>query len=185
MKTKTNMNLFYADQYRMMQELWKAIQTDNQIKDTRDRRNVIYRHSFAIAAVEMTTLPMAQIGGIINRDHTTVVHAMKNKEGNILYDKNFRNIYDTVSSVVAEAMSVYDETVSEYVRKKIKTANPKIDIERIIEENNKRWKAKIANSENKLQLLYRENEVLSKELKISNARVKSMNKELIRLKNLL
>jgi len=185
MKTKMNMSLFYADQYRMMSQLWKAIKEDNEVTDSRDRRNVIYRHSFAIAAVEMTTLPMAQIGGIINRDHTTVVHAMKNKEGNVLYDKNFRNIYDTISSMVSEAMSVYDETVSEYVRKKIRSSAPKLDIDRILKENDKRWSSRILDYKNKLNMLELENKALSKQLKISSERVKSLDKELARVKNLI
>jgi len=62
--------------------------------NSRQRRDVIYRHCFLHIIKRNTSLSLTSIGGLLGRDHATVLHACKNHEGNYKYDPDYIIVYD-------------------------------------------------------------------------------------------
>ena len=97
--------LLELSQHKICNNLWKDIKKNNDIPDTsRIRRHVIYRHSFVVAVRKYSTLSTTVIGGIIKKDHATVIHACKQHEGNYNYDINYKSVYYLIDEIVRDAL---------------------------------------------------------------------------------
>ena len=94
-------------QESVLQQLWKNIVKNYNITKTRHRRNVIFRHAFATAARANSDLSLKAVALIINKDHATVLHSMKQHEINYIYDDQYRNVYDNIAKTVTEQLSEY------------------------------------------------------------------------------
>jgi len=73
---------------------WNTHAQKYNIKNTRERINVIHKHSFFHIARNNTTLSLASIGGVLGKDHATVLHACRQHESNYKYDPSYRVVYD-------------------------------------------------------------------------------------------
>lgn len=92
------------EQYKVSEHLWLEIKLANELTESRERRNVIYRHAFSVAVRTLSKLTVQRIGKILGKDHATVIHAVKAHEGNYNYDPDYRNIYDKIHKRVAEVL---------------------------------------------------------------------------------
>lgn len=91
-----------------LENLWADIQQTYSIGESRDRYNVMYRHSIAVAMRVHGNISLTIIGKILKRNHATVIHAMKNHDGNYKYDKSYREIYLAIEKLVKDALDEYD-----------------------------------------------------------------------------
>jgi len=78
----------------MLAKWWNKHSEQYKIRNTRERRNIIHKHSFFTIARNSTTLSLASIGAILGKDHATVLHAWRNHESNYKYDPSYRMIFD-------------------------------------------------------------------------------------------
>lgn len=78
----------------MLAAFWDQQAEQYNVTNTRERTNIIHRHAFFTIARASTTLSLASIGGILGRDHATVLHACRNHEINYNYDPSYRIVYD-------------------------------------------------------------------------------------------
>ena len=94
-------------QETVLNELWKELVKKYKVTESRQRRNVIFRHAFATAARANSDLSLKAVSKIINKDHATVLHSMKQHEMNYIYDDEYRNVYDNIAQTVTEQLSEY------------------------------------------------------------------------------
>lgn len=92
------------EQYRIGEHLWLEIKLANEVSESRERRNVIYRHAFSVAMRTLSKLTVQRIGKILGKDHATVIHAVRAHEGNYNYDPDYRSIYERIHKRVSEAL---------------------------------------------------------------------------------
>ena len=173
------------DQQFMIRTLWKEIAKENKIQDNRKRENVIWRFAFLVASTETTALSLAAIGSIMDKDHSTVLHARKQHEQNFIYDKNYKQIYLMLLDEMQMLMDKYQQQVIEVISKRKipvtgdQTMNAILDVyERKIDMMKRNYTTQIAD----YQLKYIR---LEKEKNRQQARAERLNTECLRLKNLL
>ena len=73
---------------------------------TRTRELVFARHIYIKAAREFTDYPTIMIGAAINRDHSTVVHALSNMEFDFKYDKDLQTKYDQLAIILTNKLNI-------------------------------------------------------------------------------
>lgn len=172
--------------YRALQNFWKQYTKQQGYADNRRRPNIIIKHSFASACRIKTNLSLNQIASIIDKDHASVVHAMRNHKSNMQFLPTYAYVFEEISNGISHAV---DRQVDVYEANKLYTLNALR--ERLIETSQRlRLKIKeynqLRDTESKKPLrIQEENEVLKKYNKQLQERNKKLNKELQRLKNLL
>ena len=77
------------DQQLLIKSFWNKLSRKNFIIDNRERRNIIYKHSFFVSCRKLTSLSLKSIGSTINKDHATVLHALKINEINYQGKKHY------------------------------------------------------------------------------------------------
>jgi hypothetical protein len=168
-----------------VKQVWENAKAEFNIKPTRDRRNVIYRHAFSVACLDNTNLSMKVIGAITNRDHATVIHARKNHSWNLIHEKSYSQAYCFFSEILSKQSDEQDEVIQTLLRTTA-LPNPNKDI---VQRYTDIYEAKIKRIERKyeqeLETLRFEHKALSKALKTAQKRNEVLNKECLRLKNLL
>jgi len=173
------------DQEMLARNYWETLENSHNVGKTRHRRNVLYRHAFMVACREVSQLSLMSIGRILNKDHATVLHAIRSHEANYRFDNQYRSIYTEIHTCLGDLISENAEAVYEVVKKKALSINPDIFNDHMIVM----YKQKIEQQEKE----YKErNEVLQdtvKKLKRHNKqqqkRIDELNTECLRLKNLL
>lgn len=91
-------------------------------------------HRCAIANAARPFCTYGAIGGLFDKDHSTVVHYHKEHEGMLLYQPNYRVKYATAMEVVSDISDKYDIVPIKHVNKDY-VVNPRRridDIERVI-----------------------------------------------------
>lgn len=89
---------------REFKEFWTKYCQDMGVKDNRQRKNIIHKHAFLKIMKDVTTLSLADIGSILNKDHATVLHAAHNHETNYKFDINYRWTYHKILDQVQDFM---------------------------------------------------------------------------------
>lgn len=90
----------------------------NIAKNTREQAYINARIIYYKLCKDFTHHSSGKIGGIINRDHTTVLHSLKNFEYYILKDKYYNKLYTDLYNVLEpnfnnDHLSI-DETIENY-----------------------------------------------------------------------
>lgn len=93
---------------KVMYNTWKRISTENGVTSSRMRHNIRYRHATMVAMRTHGSLSLSSIGTIFNKDHATVLHAMKCHESNIRFDKSYKSIFYTAEKFIKDALDAYD-----------------------------------------------------------------------------
>lgn len=107
-KTKDNL-LAEISQLRACEKLWEKICQENDIVNvSRVRKNVIYRHSFLVAVRKYSTLSLSETGGLMGKDHATVLHACKQHDTNYRFDSNYKAVYYLIDEMVREALMPFN-----------------------------------------------------------------------------
>jgi len=173
------------DQELLCKDFWTTVSSAYNISNNRQRRNIIYKHSFLVCCRELTTLSLASIGSILGKDHSTVLHAIKKHNGNYMYDKIYRAVYDQMYDSFSERVDSFNEGVNSMIEKRISRLN----VESFSTIMVKMYKDKLERQQKSYDLqldsLKRERSILQKQLKTTRDRAENLNKECIRLKNLL
>lgn len=173
-------------QYRGAFYYWKSYTKEFEYSESRLRRNVIVRHAFSVACRELTNLSLNEIGGIINKDHATVIHAGRQHESNMLYLPTYKEVYEEIRRGLSAEIN-YQEDVKE----SNSTSSVKELRTRLIDVS-QRLRHKIVEYEElknsvlkKPNRIEEENVFLKKHAKALHERNKRLEKELKRVKNLI
>lgn len=177
--------MIIVEQFDTIKSLWEELSKECNVKPTRERYNVIHRHAFAVACLENTVLPMKQIGKVLKRDHATVIHSRKNHKWNLIHDKTYARVFHLFSTKIADVCDEYDDKLNDLIRKRAIVINDsdvmdnwELTYERKIKRLQERYVSEI-------EVLRHTNKSLSKALKRAEERNEALNKECLRLKNLL
>ena len=108
LKDNTKMQVSVYTEQKVLMDLWDQIFKANNLTDTRERNNVRYRQAAMTSMREHGNLSLTSIGSIFNRDHATVLNAMKNHKSDINYDKLYRQIYFSIEKLVKDTLDEYD-----------------------------------------------------------------------------
>jgi hypothetical protein len=169
-------------EYRATNLFWSKISKKLRHEDNRIRANVIIRHSFFVAARQLTSLSLSEIASILNRDHASVIHAIKNHDSNLKYLPHYANVFSDIvkglKSMLSYEADVYSASnidkisdlrlrlidLSQKLRIKIKELNDfkrlKVNMpekierkNRILINHNQDLKSRITNLENEIRRL--------------------------------
>jgi len=107
-KTKDDL-LSEISQLKACNKMWEKICKENDIVNvSRVRKNVIYRYSFLVAVRKYSTLSLSEIGGIMDKDHSTVLHACNQHESNYRFDSNYKAVYYFIDEMVRERLMPFN-----------------------------------------------------------------------------
>jgi hypothetical protein len=105
MKTELKLNT-----HKVLQLIKNETEKITGIEDigskTRTRELVFARHIYIKAAREFTDYPTIMIGAAINRDHSTVVHALSSMEFDFKYDKDLQTKYDQLAIILTNKLNI-------------------------------------------------------------------------------
>lgn len=95
-------------EFRVLLRLWKSIAKEFEITNSRQRRNVRFRHATMTAMRTHGGLSLNDVGKIFEKDHATVLHAMKLHEMNYRYDREYKAVYMDVEKMVKDTLDEYE-----------------------------------------------------------------------------
>jgi len=165
----------YTTEYETLRMFFKEFAAQNNFVDNRKKENIIIKHSFFVVATELTSLSLAAIGSILNKDHSTVLHAKRNHNDNMRFLSNYKNIYNSIYKSLCLNLEVYRDVE---------------DAESIIELKELRFRLvqisqKLRNTMLDASELNSKNKLLMNHNKSLHDRNIRLEKELSRVKNLL
>lgn len=172
------------DQEQMIRSLWENIQLEQNIKNNRFRKNVIWRYAFTMAVTETTALSYKIIGSIIEKDHSTVVHTRRSHEIN-LTDGLYKQIYYRLLDEMTELVKEYQKGIHEVIKNRKKDYGGEATINSMVDMYERRISSLERKHMNQIADYQKEIAILEKELKLVTNRANFLNKEALRLKNLL
>lgn len=109
--TKNQVNIY--TEKKVLEELWNEIYVVNRLTDTRERHNIRYRQATMTAMRIHGNLPLSTIGQIFNKNHATIINAVRNHKSDIDFDKIYRQIYFSIERLVKDALDNYNLRVIE------------------------------------------------------------------------
>lgn len=178
--------LFKAnDQYFALDLLWRKVVRERGVTESRARLNVIYRHAFSVICYNMSTLPVVQIASIIDRDHATVLHAVKINVTNRKYDQRYESVYLWLHGEISKILKDHIEERAEAVMHRVRQSNPDLDVDSLIQSVKADVSIKFNLMKEENEKLKKENQIIAKQLKIMGSRNKILESELKRIKNLV
>ena len=173
------------DQHSILSDYWQSIVELHNIKNNRESRNVMYRHAFFVACREYSNMSLKSIGKIISRDHATVLHAQKVHKNNYMFNKTYREIYDSISCVISEKINKQTEEIEALMFKRLAKSDIKLYTDSMVFMYKKRLEIEHKRHKNQTDSFKKEIKILRKQLKIHQERAENLNQECLRLKNLL
>ena len=173
------------DQQMLLSDYWKTISETHSIRNNRERRNVIYRHAFFVAARNLSNLSLKSIGNILDKDHATVLHACRIHDSNYSYDKVYRSIFDSIANSMSESIDNHTEDIENIVIERLKKIDVNLYESSVIDKYKRKMEQLDFMHNQKIEALKRELRIVGKQLKIHQARAEELDKECLRLKNLL
>lgn len=173
------------DQEMVVKEFWTKLSEVNNIQDNRVRRNVIYKYAFFVSCRELSSLSLSSIGGIIGKNHATVLHAVRTHQANYMYDAKYREVYDQIHDSLNNQMTKFNDGIGEMIERRITKMDGDVYNRAVIDMYKKRLDNQNASYQLKIDTMKHEINVLRRSLKASRNRENSLNEECKRLKNLL
>lgn len=173
------------DQELILKEFWESVSEINGVYNNRERRNIIYKHSMFMCARELTSLSLSSIGKLLNKDHATVLHAIRNHSINYLQDGQYRDVYDQMYAQLEQRMDKFNSDVSDVIERRLNNMDADVYRTTMISMYKKKIEKQKKAHEMQTDALKKEVSILRKQLKISRDREVSLNKECLRLKALL
>lgn len=165
----------YTTEYEILRMFFKEYAEASNFVDNRRRENIIVKHAFSVAATELTTLSLATVGSIINKDHATVLHAKRKHEDNMRFLSNYKHVYKDIYKSLSINLNYGNDFEDAEGVKELKELRA-----RLVDMSQKLRNAIIEANE----LSYK-SEILIKHNKSLQERNDKLNKELARVKNLL
>tara|TARA_R110001606_G_scaffold296790_1_gene444585 strand:+ start:137 stop:682 length:546 start_codon:yes stop_codon:yes gene_type:complete len=95
-------------QKKLAIKIWSNLNKEKTISLTsRKREYVIYRHSFLTAMRKHSTMSLSEIGSILDKDHSTVLHACSKHDISYRFDRDYKTVYYQIDEIVATTMAPY------------------------------------------------------------------------------
>ena len=174
------------DQEMLMSEFWETLCQTHQVVNNRERRNVIYRHAFMAACRKFSNLSLGTIGKICEgRDHATVLHAKRSHPANYMYDSTYRGIYDAVANSIIDRIDTHTDKVEALMMQKLNQADIDSYTQSMVSVYKKKMDKQKEKYEEEIQSLKAELTIVRNHLRRQNKRADKLDKECLRLKNLL
>ena len=173
-------------EYRGVVLFWNSFSKEHNFENNRLRHNVIMKHSFSKACKELTSLTLAEIGNVIDKDHSSVLYAIRQHEANLMHLINYEHIYSLMYSGIRKSLNSEYDILSATELKTVKELRF-----RLIEVSKKlRFKIleidELKCSEPHLIVRIKEENIfLKKHNREIYERNKNLSSELLRLKNLI
>ena len=178
-------DLIAKDQEMLVKDFWTAIEASHNIGPSRHRRNVVFKHAFFAATRELTNLSLKSIGNILNKDHATVLYAIRSHQTNYTYDAQYRNVYDEIFGSMAKIVDGHNEDLYDLIERRMQS----LDIEGfnsdMIEMYRRKLETQATHYDETIEHLKKQNAILLRNLKSAQQRAENLNEEALRLKNLL
>ena len=169
---------------REFKEFWTQYCHKMGVQDNRQRKNIIHKHAFLKIMKDVTTLSLADIGSILNKDHATVLHAAHNHETNYKFDINYRWIYHNLLDQVQEFMLKIDVISVSMIEEEKNAGSSHFKFLELSQRLRKKIAEFDAYKKSMKDEIKRINTVDSY-IKSLEARNDKLNRELIRIKNLV
>lgn len=172
-----------ASVIHLVAKAWRREMESNGITlRSRQRKQVMCRYAFMVAARQSTYMTYAEIGDLMKRDHATAIHAIKQHETNMRFDSKYRSLYEiytheltSISQVLLEDGSVISSDDPSEIRLRLMNLSKKIR-GHIIDK--KELEVKLVKVRNEKDHLREHNKELIK-------RNDFLSEELIRIKRLI
>ena len=173
------------DQQMILEDYWHRLEESHNISKNRERRNVMYRQAFLVASREFSNLSLAMIGRILNKNHATVLYACRCHETNYKYDKIYRNVFDSMAHDIGSLIESHTDDIETMVEERLSKINIDVYENSLIHM----YKTKLEKAEKRydeqLAAINRDLSIVTKQMKSYKKRAEKLNKEYLRLKNLL
>ena len=173
------------DQQLLIKSFWNKLSRKNFIIDNRERRNIIYKHSFFVSCRKLTSLSLKSIGSTLSKDHATVLHALKIHESNYLYDSKYKNVYNQMFIQLEREVKKFNKHIYQMIQGRALENYPDLHTDAVVqlyknklEEQEKQFELKEKAYKKEINLISKQNRSMSK-------RNEELNEECLRLKNLL
>ena len=173
------------DQQLLARNYWSTIEETHDVGRNRERRNVLYRFAFFVACRELSSLSLSTIGRILNKDHATVIHAMKSHESNYRFDAQYREIYTEIHTCLKDIIGENTEQVYNVIKQRAMHVDPDLYHDHIIETYKKRLAAQEREHKDSTAVLKDTLLKTQKHNRILKKRMDWLNNECLRLKNLI
>lgn len=173
------------DQELILKDFWESLSEINGVYNNRERRNIVYKHSFFMCARELTSLSLASIGKLLGKDHATVLHAVRNHSINYLQDSHYRDVYDQMYAQLEQKMDKFNSDVSDVIERRLNNMDAEVYRTTMISMYKKKLEKQKKAHEMQIETIKKEARILKKQLKISRDREVLLNEECLRLKALL
>lgn len=174
------------DQEMLMTDFWETLCQTHQVIDNRERRNVIYRHAFMSACRKFSNLSLATIGKICGgRDHATVLHAKRSHSANYMYDSTYRGAYDAIANSIVERIDTHTDKVEALMMQKLNQEDIDSYTQSMVSVYKKKMEKQRDKYEERIDLLKKELNIIRVHLRKQTKRADKLDKECLRLKNLL
>lgn len=169
---------------REFKNFWDEYCKDHGVVDNRQRKNIIHKHAFLTILKESSMLSLADIGSILNKDHATVLHAHKSHETNYKFDVNYRIIFHRLQDLVHEFMLGLDIVPASMVEYEQDVRSSHF---RLL-ETSKKLRMKMLEFESYKKHMdkeFKRVKAIDKYVRSLEKRNENLNKELLRIKNLV
>ena len=173
------------DQELILKDFWESLSEINCVYNNRERRNIVYKHSFFMCARELTSLSLSSIGKLLGKDHATVLHATKNHSINYLQDCHYRDVYDQMYAQLEQKMDKFNSDVSDIIERRLNNMDAEVYKTTMISMYKKKLEKQKKAHDKQIETIKKEARILKKQLKISRDREVLLNKECLRLRALL
>lgn len=177
---------YLSNEYTTVVKFFSEYSSKSRFEDNRRRPNIIIKHAFFVNCRELTSLSLADIGSILNKDHATVIHAEKKHEENMIYLRGYKEVYNDMRTKLERELNIENTSYE------VNQIDDLMELrERLIQTSSKlRMKILEVNSlrkqiEESPTRAIEENKILSKLLKDVQKRNDRLHNELARLKNLV
>jgi hypothetical protein len=175
-----------SSEFKAIVQWWNEYSSKSGFTDNRQRGNIILKHSFFVSCRELSSLSLNEIGQIINKDHATVLHAMKQHKNNIAYLPTYQDVYEEIYHGIKKALAIKGihrevENIHDVRELRFRLVNTSERLRmKILEVND--LKKRVDDAPEKLK---QENAFLKKHSGQIYERNKRLESELARLKNLI
>lgn len=173
------------DQQMMLEHFWKTLVQTQNITDSRERRNVIYRQAFLVSARNLSNLSLSSIGKIVGKHHATVVHSCKCHDMNYKFDRVYRDVFDSMITQMSKELDNHTENMEQIVSERLSRINVDVYENSLIDLYKRKLERAEKRYEEQMDAIKRDLTIVTKQMKRHKKRAENLDYECRRLKNLL
>lgn len=166
-------------------KIWTSIVRKNQIENDRSRKNVVWRHAFSVACTEHTYLSYEKIAAIMKRDHSTIVHTLKQHPINYSQDTEYRTAYNLIAELFDQEFKEAFISQSRQLERVARRSTSELAIEKMKQNYRKGIERNQTKYENQIETQKEELRILRAHSRRQKTRIQELELEIKRIKNLI